>query len=309
MSAQGTLNNQIVEALRRGNRDAVAALIGFGVAPTKEIDLVSSNAPSGGVTTRSAWFWSHQSSCADAVGAWWEWMNRSLGILEPERRADFLAKAFAEAIEASLPENGETLLTSWEKSLEWTEEDRAPGWSRSVMMAHLSSCCSKLGNTCIPGFIALEGAGFINKSDWSDQSRQRYARDPLTIAVKKGQVDLVETLLDMGCSPITQTGLPILAEVWADFLETAEQSDNNLPGECEASLLMMEKLLTRGLDWNVPLTNDKDKTVAQDAEGWIDLLKALPSRWERVTHQIEARILSQNTAPSTKKVKSPRSRL
>lgn len=309
MSTKGTLNNQIVESLRRGNREAVTALIGFGVSPTREIDLVVASAPAGGVTTRTAWFWSHQSSCADAVSAWWEWMNRSLGVLEPDRRASFLAKSFAEAIEAALPENGATLLTSWEKSLEWTENERAPGWSRHVMMTHLSSCCSKLGNSCIPGFLALETAGFISKTDWSDQNRQRYARDPLTIAVKKGQVELVETLLDMGCSPITQAGMPILSEVWADFLETAEQSDNNLPGECEDSLLMMEKLLVRGLDWNVPLIGDKDKTVAQDAEGWIDLLKALPSRWESVTHQIEARILSQNTVSSTKKIKSPRNRL
>ena len=307
MSRQGTLNNQIVEALRRGNREAVAALIGFGVSPTKEIDLVVPNATAGGVTTRTAWFWSHQSDCADAVEAWWEWMNRSLGMLEPDKRADYLAKAFAEAIEAALPENGNTLLTSWEKSLEWTEEGRAPGWARSVMMAHLASCCSKLGNTCIPGFISLEKSGFINKADWSDQSRQRYARDPLTIAVKKGQVDLVETLLDMGCSPMTQSGSPILSEVWVDFLETAEQSDQNLPGEFESSLLMMEKLLVRGLDWNVPLPGDRDKTVAQDAEGWIDLLKALPPKWENVTHQIEARILAQNTMPSTKN--TPRKRL
>lgn len=305
---QGTLNNQIIEALRRGSREAVGALIGFGVSPTKTIDLVAPT-PSGmnGVTTRSAWFWSHQSPKEDAVIAWWQLVDRHLEDMPSDRRAGYLATLFAEALEAAIPENGNTLMSTWEKSMEWVDDLRAPGWSRAVMMTHLASCCSKLGNASVPGLLTLEKRGLIGRSDWTKESRQRYARDPLTMATKKGQVDLVEALLDMGCDPVSQSGTPILSDVWVDFVETAEKSDQVLPGEVEASLLLMEKLLARGLDWNVPLPDGKDKTVAQDAEGWLDLFRALPARWEGVTHQIEARILSQKTAPSSKK--SPKARL
>lgn len=302
MSHGGTLNNQIVESLRRGSREAVLALVSFGVSPTKEIDLVLASGASAqdGITTKSAWFWSHQSSSPGAVEAWWEWVDRTMHNMKEEKRSEYLAKLFAEGVEASLPYNGNTLWMSWEKAIAWGESGEAPGWTRQVMMAHLTSCCSKLGNACIPGLLSLELKGAIGKSDWTMKSRQKYARDPLTVAINKGQVELVETLLDMGCEPLMQSGGPIIAEVWNDFRESAEKNDSSLPGEFDAPLILMEKLLVRDIDWNVPLVSNKEKTIAEDAEGWIDLLKALPSKWESVSHQIEARILSKNTVPSTR---------
>lgn len=300
MSTPGhaTFNNQIVEALRNGSRDRVDALLMFGLSPEKNIDLVNySKSSSPAVTTRSAWFWSHQAPKEDGVMAWWDWLDRSLGTMQDAKRAPMLGKLFLEAMEAGMPQaQGNTVVATWSRALSWASEDRAPGWSRQMMMACLASTCAKLGNVSTHGLHALEFNGLIAKNDWSNASRRRYPQDPLSVAVSKVQVDLVELLLDMGCEPTLQDGRPLMGEAWACFENYFSTSQQQLSNEEDYSALLLERLLARNLDWRVPSATDKNKTVAEEAERWLDRLKVDPEKWEGVSRQIEARILMQKTA-------------
>lgn len=306
-SAHATFNNQIVEALRNGSRDRVDALLMFGLSPEKNIDLVNySKSSSPAVTTRSAWFWSHQAPKEDGVMAWWDWLDRSLSTMPEAKRAAMIGKLFLEAMEAGTPQaGGNTVVATWARALSWANDDRAPGWSRQMMMACLASTCAKLGNASTNGLHALELNGLIAKNDWSTASRLRYPQDPLSVAVSKVQVDLVELLLDMGCEPILQDGRPLMGEAWACFENYFSTSQQQLSNEEDYSALLLERLLARNLDWEVPSASDKKRTVAQEAEQWLDRLKVDPEKWDGVGRQIEARILSQKTEmePSTSTVK------
>lgn len=307
MSIHETLNNQIVESLRRGLPEAVSALIAFGVRPTTTIDMVlpsGSSVPS--VTSRSVWFWSHQAPKPDAVLAWWDWIDRHLESYAPQSRAHALAVAFADGLEAALPqEGGATLLSTWARALEWTQKEQAPGWSRKIMMNHLASCCSKIGNPSANGLLLLEKGGFSGAVDWSNDRRQKYAQDPMTSAISKGQTMLVEVLLDMGCSPTLQNGKPILSEVWSVFIESLSKPEINLHGENDQAVVMVESLLARGLDWDIPLRGGAGRTVAEDAHGWLEILKTQPNK-RTISQHIEMRLLSNTTAPASRKKRSNR---
>ena len=297
-TGHSTFNNQIVEALRQGGGDRVAALLSFGISPEKTIDLVYySQSSTALVTTKSAWFWSHQSQKEDGVMVWWDWLDRHLETLPETRRASTLAKLFIEAMESSAPqESGRTITATWSRAMDWTCDDRAPGWTRQMMVSYLAGASAKLGNQSVNGLHALERNMLITRSDWSSEARQRYPQDPLSSAVSKVQVELVELLLDMGCDPVLQDGRPILGEAWAAFEAYFSVVQQQYSNEDDHSAFLVERLFARDLDWNVPSASEKGRTVAQDAEKWLDMLKVDPEKWDAVSRQIEARILAHKTA-------------
>lgn len=308
ISFQQTVNNKMVEKLRSGAADAVAAMLGFGLTPDESLDLVSYAGSAVTATTRSIWFWSHQAESSDGVSAWWDWLDRKIQSQAPNQRAQTLAKMFIEAVEASLPQqNGATLVSTWDRALEWCDAERAPGWNRQIMMSYLASTCAKIGNPAASGLHQLERGMLVHNSDWSDEARQKYPQDPMSAAIAKGQVELVDLLLDMGCSPTLQDGRPIIVEAWLSFAQSYDSSQFQLASETDSSALLFERLLDRGLDWDVCLPGKKDTTVCMEAEKWLGLLKANPDRWENVSRQIEARLLSQST-PDTKPLSRPGSK-
>lgn len=296
ISFQQTVNNKMVEKLRGGGGGHVAAMLEFGLTPDETLDLVSSVGTTVTATTKSIWFWSHQAESADGVSAWWDWLDRKVQSQSPGQRAQTLARMFIEAVEASLPQkNGETLVATWGRALDWADEEKAPGWNRQIMMSYLASTCAKLGNPAASGLYQLERNMLVHSSDWSNAARQKYPQDPMSAAISKGQVELVDLLLDMGCSPTMQDGRPIIVEAWASFEQSYDTSELQLPNEMDSSALLFERLIERGIDWNVSIPGSKDKTVSSEAEKWLGLLKANPEKWDGVARQIEARMLSQST--------------
>ena len=305
-----TLNNQIVQSLRRGSADAVRNLIVFGVAPTTTIHLVVEGTSWGsGVTERSAWFWTHQAPQPDAALAWWDWLDRFMLTVPEKHRASQLGLLLPDSLEASLhAEGGETLCASWERFLNWANPDKAPDWTRQIMISHLMSICSKLGNPSVNGIVALEGLGFLTRNDWSLEKRRAYPQDPLTAAIQKTQVDLVEALLDMGCDPVLQNGKSILVEAWTEFMQNTQKGSVDLFGSMSfPSIVLVQKLLERNLDWNVPLNQEKH-TVKEDAENWLASGVENESVYGSLARQIEAKILGDNT-PVTPSKKSSMRRL
>lgn len=303
LSAQ-TLNNQIVASLRQGSSDAVRNLIVFGVTPTNTIHLVDNSWNSSGVTERSAWFWSHQAPSPDAALAWWDWLDRFIGANVPiKHRATQLAILLPDALEASLGVQGgeQTLSATWERFLNWADPDRAPGWTRPIMITHLMSICSKLGNACVSGLVNLETLGFLIRQDWTLEKRQSYPQDPLSSAIQKTQIELAEVLLDMGCDPVLQNGKSILLEAWIDFMQSTEKGSADLfANVANPSILLVQKLLERGLDWNIALPNS-EKTIREDAENWLAMGHKNDAMYGALAHQIEAKILNDTTKFSNKK--------
>jgi hypothetical protein len=286
------LNNMIVDQLRSGDPGAVDALIKFGLRPDLMIDQVDvSSGSSANSTRRSAWFWSHQAPTDGAVAQWWKLLDRQLASSSPFERMSILGQRFEEACEAGLEQpNIDTLALTWSKSLLWAGKD---GWSRNTMMAYLTMSASRLGGSAASGLRGLANAGLINPDDWTVAARRSYSSDPLSVAVNHDQCELAETMLDLGCSPVSQDGLSLLTIAWSRLRQEVDKSDIQVDGMASPAN-MVEFLLNHGLDWNVPSAVGSSMSIAEDAVRILPFL-ATRKNWEKLAHQIERTSLEENT--------------
>ena len=284
------LNNMIIERLRSGSAEAVNSLKVFGVRPHMLIDEVLSN-PSR-TNRHSAWFWAHQASRVDGLEIMWGMMDHQLGVSEPSERLPIIAERLMEACVAGLSQaNTSTLALSWSRMEQWCEFD---GLSRKVMLVYLTEAICKLGDDVVPGLSDFQKRGLISPEDWSLGNRRGYGSDPLTYAIEHDCQKLSMLMLDLGCEPILVDGTHILTTAWSRLREEIKKIDIHIE-QMASPLKVVESLLNKDIDWNVPSSEGGDRTVAQDACELIPLLSTRPY-WLPLASQIERRILDENTA-------------
>lgn len=288
------LNNMIVERLRSGSADAVRSLKDFGVRPHMVIDDVDLRQGTQ-VQRRSAWYWAHQAKIADGVEVMWGMLDNQLRGLDDAARMGVLSERLEEACLAGLPRAEVAALElTWGRTAGWAREC---GWSRPFMMAYLTRAACQLGDDAVPGLRSLSDGGCLTRPDWDFSARQTYGSDPLTHAIEKDCQHLTMLMLDLGCDPVTQDGTPILTVAWSRLREEIKKTDIHVDGMASA-FTVVDALLNRDINWRVPAQVGNTRTVAEDAATLVTFLSSKP-HWRHMAHQIERRMLDENTPQGT----------
>lgn len=289
------LNNQIVERLESGDREAAEVLLKFGVRPDAMIDRVERSPDSSDrVNRQSAWYWAHHGVSTQALDLWWSLVDRQLHNVNPGRRLELLSGYLRDTCEACMS-TGHTapLQYSWERFKAWND---GTAWTPRAMMSTLAMSIADWGNAAGAVVEKLHAGHLLTRDDWSMQARQSYAKDPATTAAERDQQILIAVLLDHGCDALANDGTPLLSVAWRRLREEIDKANYLLAPDIAQPAEVVEMLLARGVEWDVPITPGSKRTVSEDAQALMPILQTETApHLIKLRHRIQQVCMQLNT--------------